>query len=276
VKACPNISLLFGEAPLLERFALAAAAGFDTVELWWPRGEDLHAVRAAAREAGVGVAALNFDAGDMPAGDRGVLSNPHRQDEFRDNVPVALKLASDLGCRQLNALVGVALKGCTREEQLALAVENLRFAADHAREQGASVLVEAVNTLENGPYLVSTTAAAAELVARVERPNVSLQYDAYHMQRMEGNLSATVREYASQIAHVQVADSPGRHEPGSGEINFRYLLGVLEQVGYDGYLGLEYKPRGGTEESLEWLPRDQRSGALDVEALTFERVQVAA
>lgn len=253
-----NISILFTEAPLLERFGLAARAGFGAVELWWPRGEDLGAVTAAARDAGVDTVLLNFDAGDMPAGDRGLLSDPDRHEAFRDNVPVALELANALGCRRLNALVGTQLPERTREEQIALAVDNVRYAADRAREQDAEVLIEAVNTFENGPYLLSRTADAAAFVREVDRPNVRLQYDAYHMQRMEGNLAATIRAHAADIAHVQIADSPDRHEPGTGEINYPYLFGVLEEVGYDGYIGLEYKARASTEESLSWLPREQR------------------
>jgi hydroxypyruvate isomerase len=200
------------------------------------------------------VALINFDAGDMPAGDRGVLSDPDRHERFRANVPVALELARDLGCGKLNALVGLELAPEQREEQLALAQDNVGWAADRAAEQGAQVLIEAVNTFENGPYLLSTTRQAAAFVRAVGRPNVKLQYDAYHMQRMEGNLVATLREHIADIAHVQLADSPGRGEPGTGEINFTYVLAELEALGYDGYVGLEYNPTtAATEDSLGWL-----------------------
>lgn len=255
-----NTSLLYAEVPFLERFVHAARAGFDTVEFWWPAADALASIEDAVRDAGVGVVLINFDAGDMAAGDRGLLSDPARVDAFRANVPVALALAERLGCRMLNALVGLELAGLGREEQLALGRENVAWAADEAAAIGASVLIEAVNTIENGPYLVSTTAEALAFVHAVGRPNVALQYDAYHMQRMEGNLAATLREHVSDIAHIQIADSPGRGEPGTGEINFDFLLRTIDELGYDGLVGLEYRPSGGsTDDSLAWLPREARA-----------------
>jgi len=265
-----NVSILFQEFPFLERFSRARDSGFSVVEFWWPSGEDLDAVERAIRDAGLEVALLNFDAGDMPAGDRGLVSDPERQDRFRDNVPVALRLAKAVGCRQLNALVGIQLPRVSREEQLALASKNVAWAADQARQQGASILIEAVNTFENGPYLLHTTAQAKQFIQDVGRDNVKLQYDAYHMQRMEGNLVATLRGSIDAIAHVQVADSPGRGEPGTGEINYAYLFQQLEGLGYDGYIGLEYRPSGGdTMESFRWLPTAGRSGAIEPGALNL-------
>ena len=259
-----NVSILFTEVPFLERFARARDAGFTAVELWWPRGEDLAATRAAIEDAGVDVVLMNFDAGDMPAGHRGLISDPDRQAEFRENVPVALELARAVGCTKLNALAGHELPALDRDAQLELARENVRFAADAAAEQGAEVLIEAVNTIENGPYLLSRTAAAADFVRAIGRANVRLQYDAYHMQRMEGNLVATIERHLDAIAHVQVADSPGRGHPGTGEINFDYVLGRLEELGYDGHVGLEYKPpEGDTEASLSWLPRELRGARVE-------------
>jgi hydroxypyruvate isomerase len=259
MRFCLNVSILFTEFPLLERFARARDAGFDAVELWWPSGEDPAAVRAAVEDAGVDVVGLNFDAGDMPAGDRGLISDPARQEAFRANVPVALELADAVGCRKLNALAGHELPGMERTAQLELARDNVRFAAEAARAQGAEVLIEAVNTYENGPYLLPSTRSASAFVHNVGRDNVRLQYDAYHMQRMEGDLTATIERHLAEIAHVQIADSPGRGRPGTGEINFEYLLARLEELGYDGYVGLEYKaPDGDTEASLAWLRRDLR------------------
>jgi hydroxypyruvate isomerase len=257
VRFCPNLSILFKEVPLLERFGRAAEAGFGAVEFWWPSGEDLADVEAAIRDAGLSVALFNFFAGDMPAGDRGLLSDPDRAEGFRENVPVALDLARRLECPRLNALVGLEREG-RREEQLALAAENLAWAADQAAADGIEVMIEAVNTWENGPYLVSTTRAAADLQDRVDRPNVKLQWDAYHMQRMEGNLVATLREFADRITHIQVADSPGRGEPGTGEIHHPFLFEQIESIGYEGWIGLEYNPTTSTEESLRWLPADRR------------------
>jgi hydroxypyruvate isomerase len=250
-----NLSILFKDSPFLDRFDRAARAGFDAVEFWWPSGEDLTDVEAAIRDSGVEVALFNFDAGDMPNGDRGLLSDPDRHRSFRANVPVALEFAERIGCHQLNALVGLALPGHDREEQLDLAADNLRWAAREAARVDARVLVEAVNTFENGPYLVSRTDQALALIDAAGEPNIALQYDAYHMQRMEGNLAATLRTHRDRVAHVQIADSPGRGEPGTGEINFTYLFGVLDEIGYPGYVGLEYVPTTPTtEESLGWMP----------------------
>jgi len=264
MKFSANLSILFKEAPLLERFGRAAEAGFSAVEFWWPGHDvELGQIERAVEDAALEVALFNFDAGDMPAGERGLAGNPDREQQFRDNVPVALELARSLGCRRMNVLVGHEIPGMDRAEQLALARENVRFAADDAA--GITVMVEAVNTFENGPYLLYTTAQAVEFVREVGRENVRVQHDFYHMQRMEGNLVATLREHIGSIGHVQIADSPGRGEPGTGEIHYPYVLGELERLGYDGYVGLEYNPTTETtEESLEWLPKELRGGDASV------------
>lgn len=255
MKFCANVSILFKDTPFLERFERAAAAGFGAVEFWWPAGESLDEVEDAIARAGLQVALFNFDAGDMAAGDRGLLSDPDRFERFRENVPVALSLAERLGCPRLNALVGLERSPAEREPQLELAAENVRFAADHAALLGIDITIEAVNTFENGPYLVHTTRQAAAFADRVDRPNVRLQYDAYHMQRMEGNLVATFEEFLPRIAHVQIADSPGRGEPGTGEINYPFVLDAIDRLGYVGWIGLEYNPTTQTtEESLAWMP----------------------
>jgi hydroxypyruvate isomerase len=268
VRFSANVSILFKEAPFLERFGRAREAGFSAVEFWWPLGEDLKEVEAAVSDAGLSVALFNFDAGDMPAGDRGLVSDPDRAGRFRENVPVALDLSRRLGCRRMNVLAGHEKEGMGREEQLSLARENVAFAADKAREAGVTVLVEAVNTFENGPYLLHTTEQAVEFVRGVGRENVGIQHDLYHMQRMEGNLVATLREHVGVIGHVQIADSPGRGEPGTGEIRYPFVLAELEGLGYDGYVGLEYNPTtGATQESLGWLPKELRGADVAVSDL---------
>jgi hydroxypyruvate isomerase len=260
MRLCANVSILFKEVPFLARFERAAAAGFAAVELWWPAGEALADVEAAVRDAGLRVALLNFDAGDMAAGYRGLLSDPDRVEGFRENVPVALDLAERLGCRRLNALAGLERAPGERDAQLALAAESVRFAADRAAPLGMDITIEAVNTFENGPYLVPTTRAAVAFIDTVDRPNVRVQYDAYHMQRMEGNLVATLREIAPRLGHVQIADSPGRGEPGTGEINYPFVLAEIEALGYDGWIGLEYNPTTPTtEESFGWMASIPRS-----------------
>jgi hydroxypyruvate isomerase len=270
MRFCPNLSMLFKDVDFVERFDRAAAAGFAGVEFWWPSGEDLDQVQASIKDSGLEVALFNFDAGDMPNGDRGLVSAPERKEQFRDNVPVALELARAVGCPRLNALVGLEVDGMERAEQLALAADNVGWAADQAAEHGIEVMIEAVNTFENGPYLLSTTRAAADFVEQVGRENVKLQYDAYHMQRMEGNVVATLKERIGGIGHIQVADSPGRGEPGSGELNYRYIFAALAELSYDGWVGLEYKPTTEeTEDSLAWLPKEKRGGQVGVEDLNL-------
>src|SRR5918992_476614 len=268
MRFCANVSILFKEAPLLERFGRARGAGFSAVEFWWALGEDLEGGGTAGKGGGLEVALFNFDAGNMPGGDRGLLSDPDRQEQFKENVPVALELARRLGCSKLNALVGQEIPGMSREEQMGLARENVAWAAGLAAEYEIEVLVEAVNTFENGPYLLYTTRDAANFLRSVGAANVKLQYDFYHMQRMEGNLSVNVREFIGQIGHVQVADSPARGEPGTGEIHYPYVLGVLEELGYDGYVGLEYNPTTErTEDSFSWIPEPLRAGDVNVRDL---------
>lgn len=261
MRFCANLSILFKEAPLLDRFGLAAEAGFSAVEFWWPGHEaDLSDVERAAKDAGLAVALFNFDAGDMPNGDRGLVGDPERQEQFRENVPVALELARSLGCERMNVLAGHEKEGMERVEQLTFARENVAFAAEKARAAGVTVMVEAVNTFENGPYLLHTTEQAVSFVESVGRTNVQVQHDFYHMQRMEGNLVANLRRYIEHVGHVQVADSPGRGEPGTGEIHYPFVLAELEKLGYDGYVGLEYNPTTQTTEgSLGWIPRELRA-----------------
>jgi hydroxypyruvate isomerase len=262
-----NVSILFKELPFLERFSAARDAGFSAVEFWWPTGENLDEVEAAIKDSGLSVALFNFDAGDMANGDRGLAGDPDRHEQFRENVPVALELAERLECGKLNALVGHEKPG-RRDKQLELARESVRFAAEEAEKRGVEVMVEAVNTFENGPFLLHTTKGMVDFVESVGRGNVKSQYDVYHMQRMEGNLAANLREHIEGIGHVQIADSPGRNEPGTGEINYGYVLSELDALGYDRYVGLEYNPSDGdTLASFGWLPSASRSGDANLKNL---------
>jgi hydroxypyruvate isomerase len=249
-----NLSFLFKDAPFAERFGRARDAGFRAVEFMWPGSEALDAVERAVVDTDVEVALFNFDAGDMAAGDRGLLSDPERQGRFRENVPVALELAGRIGCTRLNALVGVQHPELELAAQLELARENVAWAAEQARAHGVSIMIEAVNSYENGPYLLDTTAKAIGFLDAVAADNVALQYDVYHMQRMEGNLSGTISRLLPRIGHVQIADPPSRGEPGTGEINYRFVLDLLEREGYGGWVGLEYNPSTPrTEDSFGWM-----------------------
>jgi hydroxypyruvate isomerase len=249
-----NVSFLFKDAPFAERFRRAHEAGFRAVEFMWPGSDELPAVERALADTGLEVALFNFDSGDSAAGDRGLLSDPARHERFRENVPVALEFAVRIGCTRLNALVGVRLPEVERETQLQLARENVAWAAERARALGASIMIEAINSYENGPYLLDTSAKAVGFLDAVDADNVLLQYDVYHMQRMEGNLAETISRLLPRIGHVQVADTPGRGEPGTGEINYRFILNLLERSGYGGWVGVEYNPSTTrTEDSLGWI-----------------------
>jgi hydroxypyruvate isomerase len=255
-----NVSILLREYLFLDRFDQAARLGFDAVEFWWPAGEDLAAVTRRIRDAGLHVALFNFDGGDLVAGERGLLNSAERLAQFRANVPVALDLAQRIGCRRLNALVGKLHTGEPRANQLDRARENLRWAAEQADASGITILVEALNSWDTDGYLLTNTRDTLAFLDTVGAPNLAYQYDVYHMQRMEGNIAATIRAQAARIGHVQVADSPGRNQPGTGELNYRYIFQTIAESGYTGMIGLEYDPRGSSEASLAWLPDDRRAG----------------
>jgi hydroxypyruvate isomerase len=249
-----NLSFLFKDAPFIERFDRARSAGFAGVEFMWPGIDELDAVERAVADTGLEVALFNFAAGDMAAGDRGLASDPDRRAEFRENVPVALDLARRIRCTRLNALVGVRRPELELETQLELARDNVAWAAEQASGQGASIMIEAVNSYENGPYLLDTSAKAIGFLDAVAAHNAALQYDVYHMQRMEGNLAGTITRLLPRIGHVQIADPPSRSEPGTGEVNYRFVLDLLERSAYGGWVGLEYNPSTPTtEESLGWM-----------------------
>jgi hydroxypyruvate isomerase len=238
-----NLSMLFTELPFRDRAAAAAAAGFEGVEFWWPD------VPLGDIPPGLEVVLMNFDGGDVAAGERGYLNDPAR---WRAHVPIAVELANSLRCMRMNALVGLD-DGRPRAEQLAGAAREVAFAARAAAP--ITVLVEAINTLDHGPYLIDNTEQAAAFVHAVGEPNVRLQFDVFHMTRMGEDVEAALREHIDVIAHVQIADHPGRGEPGSGSIDFEGLFGLLDELGYQGWVSAEYRPTGGTEDSLSWLPR---------------------
>ena len=249
-----NLSFLFKEVPFPERFGRAAATGFRGVEFFWPGVEAVEAVARAVADTGLEVALFNFDAGDIAAGDRGLAGDPDRAAQFRDNVPIALDLAARVGCSRLNALVGLRHPGLDRGAQLEVARENVAWAAEQARAQGATIMIEPINGHDNGDVLLETSSDAIAFIDSVGADNVELQYDVYHMQRVEGNLGETISSLLPRIGHVQIADPPSRGEPGTGEVNFGFVLGVLDRSGYGGWVGLEYNPSTSTtEESFGWM-----------------------
>jgi hydroxypyruvate isomerase len=247
-----NVSITMPATSPLERFDAAARLGFAAVEFWWPRDEDLAALARRVADAGLRVALFNIDAGDLASGERGFLNHPQRQAEFRAALPAALDLARRVGCTRLNALVGRWLPGETRESQLARARENLAWACEQAAPAGVTLLVEALNSWETPGYVLTSTAESLALIDAVGAPNLAYQYDVYHMQRMEGNICATIAAYAARMGHIQIADSPGRSQPGTGELRFPFIFQAIAESGYTGYVGAEYLPAGPLAESLAW------------------------
>jgi hydroxypyruvate isomerase len=268
----PNLSMLWADLPLADRFERAARAGFGAVELWWPGTEAAESLPGLTSRWNLRLALLNFDTGDMAAGDRGLAADLRRQEQLRANVPAALRIARSCGCERLNLPVGLRQRRYSRTAQLACARDNVAWAGDQAAQAGCEVMIEALNPMDNGPYLLTTTAAAATFVREVARPNVRLQYDAYHMQRTEGNITATLDEYWHLISHVQIADVPGRHEPGTGEINYQFVLDHLDRKGYQGAVGLEYLPSAGrAEDSFGWLDDYRKRPAATHEFISQQR-----
>jgi hydroxypyruvate isomerase len=255
-----NLSILFTELPLPARPAAAKAAGFDAVEFWWPFATatppdaEVDRFVTAVQDAGVQLVGLNFFAGDMPGGDRGVLSLPARSAEFLANVPVAVGIAARLGCRALNALYGNRVDGVAPSEQDALATENLRFAADAARAIDAVVLVEPISGAPR--YPLRTAADALAVIDRVGADNVRLLADLYHLTVNGDDLDAVIAAHTGRIGHVQIADAPGRHEPGTGSLDLHAHLGKLAANGYTGHIGLEYTPSGASADSFGWLRKE--------------------
>lgn len=248
-----NLSMLFTDVPLLERFDRAAEAGFQAVEFLFPYQEDVPGIRDALNRNGLKQILFNLPAGDFAGGERGIANDPARVDEFRDGVSQALKIANILECPRLNCLSGLALTGVPIDKQWGTLVENLRFAAEQAAQAGVQQLVEPINTYDMPGFMVSSTRQGLALLDDVGHDNLRLQYDVYHMQRMEGELVATMRRNLDAIAHIQVADNPGRHQPGTGEINYPFVLREIDAMGYDGWISLEYSPDGPTEQTLDWL-----------------------
>lgn len=252
-KFAANLTMLFTEVPFLDRFALARQAGFEAVEFLFPY--DHPAAEIAARLDGEGLALVlhNLPAGDFAGGERGIAVLPERRQEFRDGVARAVDYAARLRCPQLNCLVGKVPAGADPERTGAALVESLRFAAEALKAAGLRLLLEMVNSIDVPGFALDTTAKALAAIEAVGADNVFLQYDVYHMQRMEGDLARTLERELPRIAHVQVADNPGRHEPGTGEIAYPFLFRHLDRIGYAGWVGCEYVPAGRTDEGLKWL-----------------------
>lgn len=262
-----NLSILFTELDVLRRPAAAKEAGFDAVEFWWPfdtavpQESDVDGFVRAIEDAGVQLVGLNFFAGDMPGGDRGLVSWPGRVEEFRDNVQLAVEIADRLGCRAFNALYGNRISGVAAGDHDELAVENLGFAAKEAARIDGTVLIEPVSGAP--AYPLRTAAEALAVIQRTRRvagvENLGLLADLYHLTVNGDDVNEVIDVHSGQISHVQIADAPGRNEPGTGRLDIARHLAALADNGYAGYVGLEYKPSGASADSFGWLPREFRA-----------------
>ena len=255
INLAANLSMLFTEAPFESRFALAAKAGFKGVEYLFPYDHKPELLAELLQANGLKHVLFDLPAGNWAAGERGIAALPMRVSEFREGVGRALEYAKALDCKLLTALAGRAPMQRDPEAYEGTMVSNIEYAAKQAAAHGVTILVEALNRYDIQDSFLPDTAAVLRVLDKVNAPNVKMQYDIYHLQRAEGNLAATISEHIRDIAHFQLADAPARHEPGSGEINFNFLLDHIAGLGYDGWIGCEYEPAAGTEAGLAWAKK---------------------
>ena len=259
-KFAANLSMMFNEVEFLDRFAAAAEAGFTGVEYLFPYAWDKAELAERLSDSGLTQVLFNMPPGDWDAGERGIAILPERRDEFRAGVETAIDYAKALGCAQLHCMAGLAPEGVDPAVLRKTYVENLRFAADRTGGAGIRLLIEAINTRDIPGFYLNTSDQALEIIEEVGSDNLAFQYDIYHMQIMEGDLAPTLEAKLDKIAHLQLADTPGRHEPGTGEINYPFLFAHLDRIGYSGWIGCEYKPATTTAEGLGWFAPYRNGG----------------
>jgi hydroxypyruvate isomerase len=252
-KFAANLSLMFTEADFLDRFGAARACGFDAVEFLFPYAWPADAIAAQLERHRLTLVLHNLPAGDWAAGERGMACDPARIAEFQHSVELALEYAAVLKVRRLHCLAGLLPPGVAPETAHATYVANLRHAAARLREHGLHLLIEPINTFDMPGYFLTGSAQAAAIIAECGADNLYLQYDMYHMQRMEGDLAAGIARHLPLIRHMQLADVPGRHEPGTGTIAYRALFALIDELGYQGWIGCEYHPLGDTAAGLDWM-----------------------
>jgi hydroxypyruvate isomerase len=225
------------------------------VEYLFPYEHDPETLKGLLERHNLQQVLFNLPAGDWQAGDRGIAANPDRVEEFRQGVDRAIEYARALDVLRVNCLAGKQLESASYDEQWRTLVENVRFAATRLAQEGKTLVVEPINTFDMPGFFLCSTADGLRLIEEVGATNIKLQYDVYHMQKMEGNLTETLKAHLGQIGHIQIADNPGRHQPGTGEINYGFLLRELDSMGYDGFVGLEYNPQPDTVTSLGWITK---------------------
>ncbi len=250
-----NLSMLFKEVDFLDRFGRAAQFGFKGVEFLFPYEWDKEKLQEHLEKHGLEMVLHNLPAGQWGAGERGLACLPERVNEFQEGVGIAIEYAVALKCPRLNCLAGIPPVTLSMEQHLETLTSNVWYAAEEARKAGITLLVEALNSQDVPGFCLSSTRHMLDLLKEVDHPNLYMQYDIYHMQIMEGNLTKTMTQNVERIGHMQLADVPGRHEPGTGEINFENLFRSIDGMGYKGWIGCEYNPTGTTEESLSWVTK---------------------
>ena len=248
-----NLTMLFTELPFLDRFEAAAKAGFTGVEYLFPYDFAVDDLVQRLKAHGLTQVLHNMPAGDWAGGERGIAILPARADEFKAGVEKAIAYATALGCKQVNCIAGIAPAGIERPVLEETFIANLRFAAGRLKQAGIKLLIEAINPIDIPGFFLNTTAQSLDIIARTGSDNLFVQYDIYHMQITEGDLARTMERNIAMIPHIQLADNPGRHEPGTGEINYPFLFAHLDRIGYSGWVGAEYRPRTTTEAGLGWF-----------------------
>jgi len=252
-KFSANLTMLFNEVDFLDRFERASRTGFKGVEYLFPYEWSKEQLAEQLDKHGLEQVLCNLPTGDWLAGERGIACLPGREGEFQEGVGLAIEYARALRCSRLNCLVGITPKEIPAEKIHPTLINNLRFAATALEKEGIRLLVEPLNDQDIPGFYLIHTKDTLQLLEEINNTNLWLQYDIYHMQIMEGNLTRTILDNLAHIAHIQLADNPGRHEPGTGEINYTNLFRSIDEAGYDGWIGCEYKPAGLTEEGLEWV-----------------------
>jgi hydroxypyruvate isomerase len=251
-KLAANLTMLYTELDFLARFDAAAKSGFKGVEFLFPYPYPKEQLVERLAQSGLTQVLHNLPPGDWAQGERGIACLPDRVAEFEDGVGTAIEYAQALGCKQVNCLAGIPPAGIPASRVRETFVRNLRFAADKLAQAEIRLLVEPINTFDIPGFYLSHTQQALDIIKDTGSANLFVQYDIYHMQRMEGELANTIKAHLAQIGHLQLADNPGRNEPGTGEINYRFLFGFLDRIGYDGWIGCEYKPLTNTQDGLAW------------------------
>ena len=252
-KFCANLTMLFNEVPFLDRFEAAGRAGFRGVEYLFPYAYPKAQLAEKLKQHGLQQILHNMPAGDWDKGERGIACLPDRVSEFQAGVETAIEYARTLGCPQVICLAGVVPAGLTRERAEQTFIENLRFAAPKFDAAGVKLLIEAINTRDIPGFFLNTTKQSLTIIDAAGCTNLFVQYDIYHMQIMEGDLAPTIQKHLARIPHMQLADTPGRHEPGTGEIHYPFLFDFIDAQGYPGWIGCEYKPLASTLEGLDWV-----------------------